>query len=277
MLGLAVPASKGVSRLSTIPIGETLRSAREEQGKSIAEAATATRIRSSYLEALEQERFDELGGSVYAKGFLRSYASFLGLDPEPLLAAYRAREPADRPAFERPPKILGTMQVRRRSPSWVTIGIVGAAVVLGVGVYSLVRPTSGPAQTPAPAPPAAPTTTVASLAQATTTTTLPQIQGVKLELRYRAPCWTKVTADGTVVFQGILGTAPTTRTFTAKQTIDLVLGAAGAVDLTVNGKPFKLNAGDGQVYQHRFTASAAAGGSVGTGHVAAGPASTQLR
>src|SRR6266516_5828475 len=119
---------KGVSRLSTI--GETLRSAREEQGKSIAEAATATRIRSSYIEALEQERFDELGGSVYAKGFLRSYASFLGLDPEPLLETYHASQPGDRPAFERPPKILGTMQARHRSPSWVTIGIVGAAVVL---------------------------------------------------------------------------------------------------------------------------------------------------
>jgi cytoskeletal protein RodZ len=253
-----------VSRLSTI--GETLRSAREEQGKSIAEAATATRIRSSYLEALEQERFDELGGSVYAKGFLRSYASFLGLDPQPMVEAYRANEPSDRPAFERPPKILGTMQARRRSPSWVTIGIVAAAVVLGVGVYSLVRPTSGPAQ-PAPAPIAAPTTTIApSVAQATTTT-LPPIKGVKLELHYRAVCWTKVTADGKVVFQGILGTTPTTKTFTAKQSMDLVLGAAGSVDVTVNGKPFKLPANSGQVLQHHFTASAsAAAAPVAAGH-----------
>lgn len=258
-----------MSRLSTI--GETLRSAREEQGKSIAEAATATRIRSSYLEALEQERFDELGGSVYAKGFLRSYASFLGLDPEPLLEAYRAREPSDRPAFERPPKILGTMQARRRSPSWVTIGIVGAAVVLGVGLYSLLRPTSGPAQTPAPI--AAPTTTTTARPAQVTTTTVPQIKGVKLELRYHGPSWTKVTADGQVVFEGILGTTPTTRTFTAKQAIDLILGASGSVDLSVNGKPFKLP-GDGQVFQHRFTASAA--GSAGIGQVAAGPGSTQL-
>ncbi len=247
---------KGVSRLSTI--GETLRSAREEQGKSIAEAATATRIRSSYIEALEQERFDELGGSVYAKGFLRSYASFLGLDPEPLLETYHASQPGDRPAFERPPKILGTMQARHRSPSWVTIGIVGAAVVLGVGVYSLVRPTAGPAQT-APAPIAAPATTIAPTeAQAVTTTTLPPIKGVNLRLHYRAASWTKVTADGKVEFQGILGTTATTKTFTAKHTMDLVLGAAGAVDITVNGKPFQLPANGGQVVQHHFTAAAGA-------------------
>ena len=61
---------EGVTPLSTI--GEALRSAREAQGKSLDEAAFATRIRSSYLEALEQERFGELGASVYAKGFLRS-------------------------------------------------------------------------------------------------------------------------------------------------------------------------------------------------------------
>ncbi len=242
-----------MSRLSTI--GETLRSAREEQGKSIAEAATATRIRSSYIEALEQERFDELGGSVYAKGFLRSYASFLGLDPEPLLDAYRVQEPGDRPAFERPPKILGTMQARRRSPSWVTIGIVGAAVVLAVGVYSLIRPAPGPAET-APAPIAAPATTAPTVAQPVTTTTLPQIKGVKLALRYNAVSWTKVTVDGKVAFQGILGTTSTTRTFTAKHTLTLILGAPGAVDLTVNGKPFKLPTSTaGQVYQHRFAAA----------------------
>jgi len=261
---------KGVSRLSTI--GETLRSAREEQGKSIAEAATATRIRSSYIEALEQERFDELGGSVYAKGFLRSYASFLGLDPEPLLEDYRAAEPGDRPAFERPPKILGTTQARRRSPSWVTIGIVGAAVVLGVGVYSLVRPTSGPAQT-APAPIAAPATTIApTVVQPVTTTTLPPVKGIALKLHYRASSWTKVTADGKVVFQGVPGTTPTTKTFTAKHTMDLVLGAASAVDVTVNGKPFTLPAGAGQVFQHHFTANVSASAAP----VAAGHNGTQL-
>jgi cytoskeleton protein RodZ len=94
-------SAEGVTRLSTI--GEALRSAREAQGRSLHDAAEATRIRSSYLEALEEERFGELGGNVHAKGFLRSYAGYLGVDPVPLLEAYRAQETPEAPVFEHAP------------------------------------------------------------------------------------------------------------------------------------------------------------------------------
>lgn len=73
----------------TTGIGEALRAARRQQGRSLADAAAATRVRESYLAALEEEEFAALGGDVYVKGFLRSYARFLGLNPEPLLEAYR--------------------------------------------------------------------------------------------------------------------------------------------------------------------------------------------
>src|SRR5215212_4417775 len=95
-------SGQGVTRLRTI--GEALRSAREAQGKSLDDAAVATRIRPSYLDALEEERFGALGGSVYAKGFLRSYAGYLGLDPAPLLEAYRAQETPAQPVFEHAPR-----------------------------------------------------------------------------------------------------------------------------------------------------------------------------
>src|SRR4029450_5385827 len=96
---------EGVTRLRTI--GEALRSAREAQGKSLDDAAVATRIRPSYLDALEEERFGSLGGSVYAKGFLRSYAGYLDLDPAPLLEAYRAQETPDQPVFEHALQAIG--------------------------------------------------------------------------------------------------------------------------------------------------------------------------
>lgn len=73
----------------TTGIGEALRAARRQQGRSLADAAAATRVRESYLAALEEEEFAALGGDVYVKGFLRSYARFLGLNPEPLLESYR--------------------------------------------------------------------------------------------------------------------------------------------------------------------------------------------
>ncbi len=67
-------------------IGATLREAREQQGISIAAAEQGTHIRSRFLEALENNQWDTLQGDVYVRGFLRNYASFLGLDPAPLLA-----------------------------------------------------------------------------------------------------------------------------------------------------------------------------------------------
>ena len=119
-----------MTRLPTI--GEALRSAREAQGKSLDDAAVATRIRSSYLEALEEERFGDLGGSVYAKGFLRSYAGYLGVDPAPLLEAYRAQETPEAPLFEHAPRTIGGLKTGRRGTNWLgvfDVGTVGCHVL----------------------------------------------------------------------------------------------------------------------------------------------------
>jgi hypothetical protein len=56
-------------------IGDVLRDARRRQGASLSDAADVTKVRESYLAALEQEEFDGLGGDVYVKGFIASYAA----------------------------------------------------------------------------------------------------------------------------------------------------------------------------------------------------------
>lgn len=70
-------------------IGETLRAERRRQRRTLADAAAETRVRESYLAAIEQEEFAALGGDVYARGFIRLYARYLGLDAEALVAVYR--------------------------------------------------------------------------------------------------------------------------------------------------------------------------------------------
>ncbi|MBA2567065.1 MAG: helix-turn-helix domain-containing protein, partial [Thermoleophilaceae bacterium] len=72
------------------PIGETLREARLRQGVDIAEVEQATKIRAKYLRALEAEEFDRLPGSTFVRTFLRTYAEYLGLDPQMLVEEYRA-------------------------------------------------------------------------------------------------------------------------------------------------------------------------------------------
>ena len=65
-------------------IGEVLRSHREAKGLTIIDVASATRISKKYLQALEDENFLFIPSIVYAKGFLKTYAMYLGLDPKPL-------------------------------------------------------------------------------------------------------------------------------------------------------------------------------------------------
>jgi len=69
-------------------LGQLLRETREAKGLTLADVERATRIRLGYLEALEAEQFDRLPGNVYARGFLRNYAQFLGLHSEEILASY---------------------------------------------------------------------------------------------------------------------------------------------------------------------------------------------
>ena len=69
----------------TSSIGQRLRQAREEQEHTLEEAAHYTRIRERYLEAMEEDNFEALPTPFQQRGFLRSYAGFLGLAPEPLV------------------------------------------------------------------------------------------------------------------------------------------------------------------------------------------------
>ena len=241
--------------MSRLPsIGEALRSAREAQGKSVEDAAAATRIRPSYLEALEQEHFEQLGGNVYAKGFLRSYARFLGVDPDPLLDAYRAQERPDAPLFEHAPTaIRGGRASGRRGQTWLAVAIVCVSIILVVSLWSLLRPAPDPTNAQPPFAPE-PATTVASSAgtSAPPTTAKPAPRGVTVTLRYRAASWTRVTADGKVSFEGTPGPNER-RTFRAKRSIDLILGAPAGVSLTVNGKDLGVADRSGAIWRHSFT------------------------
>lgn len=241
---------KGCAALSNI--GEELRSAREAQGRTIQEASAATRIRPSYLEALEAERFGELGGNVYAKGFLRSYASYLGLDPAPLVEAYRSQQQPEVPVFERVPRALsgglGVERRRRGRSSWLLVGIVCVSIVLVASLWSLLKPPRTAQTSLSATPPAtAPSTTIAE----PTTTTKPKPKGVTLVLRYVGRSWTRVAADNKVLYRGI-GTASDRRTFTAKRTIEVTLGAPGQVQVQVNGQSV-VPENNGQIWHRTFT------------------------
>lgn len=73
-------------------LGVILRDARELKGLTVTEVQEQTRISARYLEAMEQGDYHVLPTPVHVRGFLRNYARFLDLDPEPLLERYEASQ-----------------------------------------------------------------------------------------------------------------------------------------------------------------------------------------
>ncbi len=108
-------------------LGATLRGAREAKGLSLKEAARALALKVEVLEALEACRFQDLPEPPLARGYLRRYALFLGLDPEVLLALY-PNPPAEPPPP--PPR-------RRVSGLWFFLLLPLSLSALLLGVLSL--------------------------------------------------------------------------------------------------------------------------------------------
>ena len=94
-------------------LGETLREAREENGASIEDAAAATRIMQTQLRAIEDNDYSAIPAPMYAKGFLKLYAQFLGLEAEPILERFQ-EECADPDKLR--PSLSAHTKTRSRKP-----------------------------------------------------------------------------------------------------------------------------------------------------------------
>ena len=71
---------------------------------SLSDVAEQIRIRSLYLAAIEDENWNAIGAPVYVRGFLRTYARFLGLDPEEAVAAFNRTQPLPQTTAAREPR-----------------------------------------------------------------------------------------------------------------------------------------------------------------------------
>src|SRR6266498_6087898 len=92
-------------------IGNSLREARLRQELDFPELEQGTKIRAKYLRALEDENFDQLPAATYIKGFLRTYADYLGLDGQLYVDEYNVRYGSGDAALER--RVRGSSSARR--------------------------------------------------------------------------------------------------------------------------------------------------------------------
>jgi hypothetical protein len=116
-------------------IGSSLKDARLRKGLDLAQAAEATKIRSRHLQALEDEQFDILPGQTYVRGFLKTYADFLGLDGQLYVDEYSSRfwiNEDGSPATRR------KVRIRRKHHRRIELNMVILTVVAIAGVTTLV-------------------------------------------------------------------------------------------------------------------------------------------
>jgi cytoskeleton protein RodZ len=150
-------------------LGDRFRSAREARGLSLSDVSEHIRIRSVYLAAIEEENWSAVGAPVYIRGFLRTYARFLGLDPEVVVAAFNGEVPGAQTASQaghEPSRTSDTARAARPSgPYLVWIAGIIAVLLVAFVVYNevtmhrsatVVIETAAPSATPSALPSNAP-------------------------------------------------------------------------------------------------------------------------
>jgi cytoskeletal protein RodZ len=110
-------------------IGSSLREARMRQGLDFPQIEAATKIRGKYLRALEDEQFSQLPAQTYVKGFLRTYAEYLGLDGQLYVDEFNSRYVVEDEPPIRARRTVRTRQRHRLQSSVLVAALAGIALV----------------------------------------------------------------------------------------------------------------------------------------------------
>ena len=267
------PAEEATEKEPEGPFGgERLAEARREQQLSVLEVAKELHLEEPKVRALEQNDFDKLGAAVFAKGHLRKYAEFVGLDPDDILTDYYKMTHT----AELPPVVSGRPKLRQELSPGPWIALVAILVVAAAAYWWLaVRPGSAvpvvtepaatqeetadlpePAEEPADEPvverpetpageseaPAADEPEAEPVEEApepAAAMTAPDSQ-TRLSLSFSGDCWTEISdADGQRLFFE-MGRAGRTVELTGTPPIGVLFGNVENVSLRVDGADYPI-------------------------------------
>jgi len=245
------------------PSGESfgvwLRQQRELREIDLREIADRTKISVRYLRAMEQDRFDLLPGPIFARGFLREYAKYLGLDPDEAVNFYLStRQEANEGEAEGPEVEADRSRTWGRGLGVALLGIVLLAV-LTFFVFSYlerrwdrssepappfgppVQPQEGAEAEPAASPPVGEEPSAGEVAS-------PEARApLEVTLDFSQDCWVEVVIDGKRRQEQRYVQGESLQ-LAAQESVELkTLGNAAGVSLQVNGVPYPLEARAGQV------------------------------
>lgn len=245
--------------MSSTPFGEHLKREREMRGVSIEEIAAATRINTRYLEAIEKERWDQLPGGVFNRGFIRSIARFLGMDEDSLVAEYDldAKNNGHSHHAVAPPATQMQRNWQQAALSIVALVIFIAAgafacinyrtmisaglhrgvSIVAMGVHRIrTKPGTGPTAAKLPSTDA-PSASIRrdSAAAAVSPSASANSAPLTLKLEAGKDANVKVIADGTVVFEGPVR-VDDVKQFQARDKFEVASSESSALLLELDGQ-----------------------------------------
>jgi cytoskeleton protein RodZ len=252
-----VPAESG-------SFGEWLRRQREMREISLRDIAERTKISLRYLEAMEADRFDLLPAPLFAKGFLREYARYVGLSPDDVVNHYLsvhhpeelAGDPKEDTKVRSRPKPVdpGPTPVRRNWSYGLVLALAGLILLVLVALaawFADRRRDEAPASSNGQAPPsiAAPLPAPVPVAQQQLPAAPPPREPsapIEVSLDFTEGCWVEAVTDGKDRFseEKVPGES---LEFKAEKSIVLTLGNGGGVNVQVNGHPLELGKNSGEV------------------------------
>jgi cytoskeletal protein RodZ len=237
-------------------LGDRLRKARKSLGLSIEDVHHATKIRIAYLIAMEEGRFSELPGEVYARGFLKSVANVVGIDGDELVFEYdRIHEDSQIEQAEVDHRGISEIRERRKTVRAVPFAVIGLLLVAFLITALLLGKPKDRFEVD----------TIDTLALQNDSSDIQEIlhenseqhetrevatkdsqdgydmkQIVEFEHSHELMaviterCWVRVISDGHKVFERTMLPGET-EIWKAKEEIRIKLGNAGGIDLTYNG------------------------------------------
>ena len=246
--------------------GEVLKRRREELGLGIKDVAELLKLKAEYLSSIEEDRFEKLPVAVYTIGYIRCYAAYLHVDPEPILSFY-----AGHLSHPRPSTIIPVASSKKKIPVYYYGVPAVVFLLIALVVYTMRQDAEGPLinMASAPAKPAQIETpqqttpiqeTAPSLSQAVQAPAVSQVGSQKmpaagtdhrLEVIANDLTWVHITFSHGGTDEALLRPG-TTKTWAFPEKAMLKIGNAGGVRLNLDGQDIGSPGSNGQVMTITF-------------------------
>jgi cytoskeleton protein RodZ len=257
-------------RSETGGVGERLKRTRESKRVTLRQIANTTRIAVSALDAIERNDIKKLPGGIFARSFVRAYASELKLDVEQTVSEFFAQFPEavegpTPPSIDQPDTLASRLPGGILRAAMLAVPAVALVAWMLFGSRAPSRHEPPPLSVPVPAaqpevappPPARSASDVVPAGGALSEPVqAPEAQAspLTLHLTARAECWVSITADGREVVSRLMGVGEE-EAVRAVSELRIKVGDASAVGLRLNGSPVRPLGRTGQVVSLRIDSS----------------------